>query len=98
MNTFHLGYLSTFVHILWFYYTNTIDHAILSKEMHHLRFSESAISWFESYLTNRLFLVGVDNEFFPWQTILSCCARLSFRSASLPAVCEEHATNCELLL
>ena len=42
---------------------DTIDHSILSVKMHHLRFSESAISWFKSYLTDRLFSVSVGNEF-----------------------------------
>ena len=44
---------------------DTIDYDILLEKMHCLGFSEPTIQWFRSYLTNRLFLVNVGNEFHP---------------------------------
>ena len=40
-----------------------IDHDILLEKMHCLGFSEPTIQWFRSYLTNRLFLINLGNEF-----------------------------------
>ena len=47
---------------------DTIDHEILLEKMVHLQFSTQSIMWFKSYLTNRTFIVNVENsfsEFFP---------------------------------
>ena len=38
---------------------DTIDHNILLKKMKFMGFADSTISWFRSYLTNRLFLVNI---------------------------------------
>ena len=42
---------------------DTIDHDILIKKMKFLGFSDNTIAWFRSYLTNRSFLVNVENTF-----------------------------------
>jgi hypothetical protein len=42
---------------------DTIDHQIFSSKMSFLGFSKATISWYESYLTNRTFLVNVENDF-----------------------------------
>ena len=42
---------------------DTIDHQILLKKMRYLGFTDSAISWFRSYLENRTFSSG---EGFPF--------------------------------
>ena len=42
---------------------DTIDHSILLKKMKFMGFSDNTITWFRSYLTNRLFLVNIDNIF-----------------------------------
>ena len=41
---------------------DTIDHDIFFSKMVHFGFSEATISWYKSYLTNRTFLVNVENE------------------------------------
>ena len=41
---------------------DTIDHEIFLSQMVHLGFSEGTITWYKSYLTNRTFLVNVENE------------------------------------
>ena len=41
---------------------DTIDHEIFFSKMSHLGFSQATISWYKSYLTNRTFLVNVENE------------------------------------
>ena len=38
---------------------DTIDHNILLKKLKFMGFADSTISWFRSYLTNRLFLVNI---------------------------------------
>ena len=40
---------------------DTINHTKLLKKLKALGFSEESILWFQSYLTNRTFLVSVDN-------------------------------------
>ncbi len=42
---------------------DTIDHEIFFSKMIFLGFSEATISWYRSYLTNRTFLVNVENDF-----------------------------------
>ena len=42
---------------------DTIDHKIFFSKMYFLGFSKATISWYESYLTNRTFLVNVENDF-----------------------------------
>ena len=42
---------------------DTIDHEIFFSKMYFLGFSEATISWCKSYLTNRTFLVNVENDF-----------------------------------
>ena len=41
---------------------DTIDHTIFLKKLKHLGFSESAIAWYESYLTDRYFLVHIEGH------------------------------------
>ena len=42
---------------------DTIDHGILLDKMKYLGFSTSTIDWFNSYLTNRSFIVNVGKEY-----------------------------------
>ena len=41
---------------------DTIDHRILLNKLVYIGFSDSAILWFESYLSNRSFIVNVENN------------------------------------
>ena len=38
---------------------NTMDHGILLQKLKAIRFSESTIKWFKSYLSERIFLVNI---------------------------------------
>ena len=40
---------------------DTIDHDILLNKMKYIGFSSETIKWFKSYLTNRTFIVSIDN-------------------------------------
>ena len=42
---------------------DTIDHKVLLDKLVYLGFSKSAISWFKSYLSNRSFIVYVENDY-----------------------------------
>ena len=42
---------------------DTIDHSILLDKMNCLGFSNSSVAWFNSYLTNRSFIVNVGKEY-----------------------------------
>ena len=41
---------------------NTTDHEILLPKVKAIRFSESTIKWFKSYLSKRKFLVNIENK------------------------------------
>ena len=41
---------------------DTIDHEIFFAKMVHLGFSQDIIAWYKSYLTNRKFLVSIENK------------------------------------
>ena len=43
--------------------SETIDHKINLDKLVYLGFSNSAISWFKSYLPNRSFIVNVENDY-----------------------------------
>ena len=42
---------------------DTIDHGIFLDKMNCLGFSNSTVAWFNSYLTNRSFIVNVGKEY-----------------------------------
>ena len=42
---------------------DTLDHGVLLEKMKYFGFRASVIKWFESYLSNRKFLVCIDNVF-----------------------------------
>ena len=42
---------------------DTINHDILIKKMTFVRFSEETSNWFKLYLTNRKFIVHINNSF-----------------------------------
>ena len=41
---------------------DTIDHEILLQKLKAIRFSESTIKWFKSYLSETIFLVNIENK------------------------------------
>ena len=41
---------------------DTIDHEILLQKREAIKFSESTIKWFKSYLSERIFLVNIENK------------------------------------
>ena len=41
---------------------DTIDHEILLQKLEAINFSESTIKWFKSYLSERIFLVNIENK------------------------------------
>ena len=42
---------------------HTLDHGVFLKKMKYFGSRTSVIKWFESYFSNRKFLVGIDNVF-----------------------------------
>ena len=42
----------------------TLDHGVLLEKMKYFCFRASVIKWFETYPSNRKFLVYIDNVFF----------------------------------
>ena len=51
---------------------DTFDHGVLLEKMKYFGFRESVIKWFESYLSNIKFLVGIDNVFSEAGTLKYC--------------------------
>ena len=43
---------------------DTLDHGVLLEKMKYFCFRASVIKWFETYPSNRKFLVYIDNVFF----------------------------------
>ena len=43
---------------------NTIDHEISLQKLKAIKFSKSTVKWFKSYLSERIFLVNIKNNFF----------------------------------
>ena len=41
---------------------DTIDHEILLQKLKAIKFSESTITWFKSYLSEGIFLVNIENK------------------------------------
>ena len=80
---------------------DTINHKILLDKLTHLGFAESTISWFKSYISNRSFIVNVENSYsqpgdlscgVPQGSILGPLLFLLYVN-DMP-----QAVNCELLL
>ena len=49
---------------------DTIDHEILLQKLKAIKFSESTIKWFKSYLSERIFLVNTENKLSDFGEIL----------------------------
>ena len=60
---------------------DTIDHEILLQKFEELRFSENTIELFKSYLSERVFIVNIENKLSDFEKI-SC--RVPQRSFSRP--------------
>ena len=56
---------------------DTIDHEILLQKLKAIKFSESTIKWFKSYLSERIFLVNIGNKLSDFGEI-SCGVPLRF--------------------
>ena len=56
---------------------DTIDHEILLQKLKAIKFSESTIKWFKSYLSERIFLVNIGNKISDFGEI-SCGVPLRF--------------------
>ena len=50
---------------------NTIDHEISLQKLKAIKFSESTVKWFKSYLSERIFLVNIKNKLSDFGEI--CC-------------------------
>ena len=59
---FHEGLLTGMILIYLQKTFDTIDHAILLQKLKTIRFSESTIKRFKSYLSERMFLVNIENK------------------------------------
>ena len=80
---------------------DTIDHDILLEKMTRLEFSDSTISWFRSYLTNRYFSVSVGKELSAPGKLISGVPQGSILGPLLFLLYVNHmpmAVNCDLLL
>ena len=55
---------------------DTLDHGVLLEKMKYFGFRASVIKWFESYLSNRKFLVCIDVFFCGWNINVRCTRRL----------------------
>ena len=42
---------------------DTIDHDVLLQKLYAIGFSKHTVNWFKSYLSNRSFLVNLENNF-----------------------------------
>ena len=48
---------------------DTLDHGVLLEKMKYFGFRASVIKWFESYFSNKKFLVCIDNAFYEVGTL-----------------------------
>ena len=64
---------------------DTIDHEILLQKLKAIRFSENSIKWFKSYLSERIFLINIENKLLDFRKI-SCggTTGLHFRTHVVP--------------
>ena len=62
---------------------DTLDHGVLLEKMKYFGFRASVIKWFESYLSNRKFLVCIDNVFFEAGTLKYGVRQVSILGSSL---------------
>ena len=49
---------------------NTINHEILFKKRKAMGFSEGYITWFQSYLSERIIYISIENQFSDYERIL----------------------------
>ena len=80
---------------------DTINHDILIKKMTFLGFSEETTNWFKSYLTNRKFIVHINNSFSEPGNLLCGVPQGSILGPLLFVLCVNdmpQAVTCDLLL
>ena len=69
--------------------------------MVHLDFSQATISWYKSYLTNRTFLVNVENNLSSTEDLTCCVSQGSIRAPLIFLLYVNDMSNsvdCDLLL
>ena len=62
LKEFDEGFLTGMIFIALQKAFDTIDHEILLQKLKAIKFSESTIKWFKSYLSERIFLVNIENK------------------------------------
>ena len=68
---------------------DTLDHGVLLEKIKDFGFRASVIKWFESYLSNRTFLVCIDNVFSEAGTLKAwCTTRLYSWTAPFSIICK----------
>ena len=68
---------------------DTLDHGVLLEKIKDFGFRASVIKWFESYLSNRKFLVCIDNVFSEAGTLKPrCTTRLYSLTAPFSIICK----------
>ena len=80
---------------------DTIDHEILIKKITYIGFSKNYIAWFKSYITNRTFIVNVENDYSDPGQLLCGVSQGSNLGPLLFLLYDNdmpQATSCDLLL
>ena len=49
---------------------DTINHEIIFKKLKAMGFSEGCITWFQSYLSESIFFISIENQLFDYGKIL----------------------------
>ena len=74
---------------------NTINHEILFKKLKANGFSEWCITWFQSYLSKRIFFISIET-FWLWRNIVWCSTGFDPRAYTFPYLCKCNASSCGL--
>ena len=68
---------------------DTLDQDVFLENMKFFGFRTPVIKWFESYFSNRKFLICIDNVFFwSWSIKVRCSTRLSSWTAPFSIICQ----------
>ena len=74
---------------------DTINHKSIFKKLKSMGFSEGCIAWLQSYLSERIFSISIENQLSTMEEYRAVFVRVKSQGLYFPYLFQCHASSCE---